>query len=214
MPTSGRKPAVVFVQELISASPKKVRVIPRSDRSNEMDALLKVPGVSTLGTIVNQTGGVVVSDGIIRHLGGENALGTSLREINGIVDGAPTTMNSILLVAFDVFGGWFAIDMAASNPTEASVHYLPPEAYTWVDTGLGHTAFFDWSLSGETDRYYSDYSDVINAKSIPADDCVYSFNPPLWSNTGNDGKRRVAAEKAKNALAVRVGMIDSLKDIK
>lgn len=213
MSTDERKSAAAFVQELINASPKRVRVIPRSNREHGVGELLGVAGTSTLGAIVDQTGGIVVADGLIRHLGGENRFGTGLREVNAIREKAPTTMEGILLVAFDVFGGWFALDMTARSPREASVHYLPPEAFTWVDMGVGHTAFFDWSLSGETGAFYSNYEGVTRVKPLPALDSIYAFNPPLWAQCAPDGTRLVSYTLARGALAERVGIIESLKSV-
>lgn len=174
----GQKDTLRSLQRHIDASKWKVTVCPRQGHANMASELLGIAGSSALGTLIDQTGGLVVADGFIKHLGGDNATGDSLRQANGL-DGSskldvPSSLGA-LVVAVDAFGGIFALPSQAIDPMQATVRYLPYDSMVWEDFRIGHGSFVAWSMGDPARGLYPQQGGCDMAYGQ-----VIRCEPPLW----------------------------------
>lgn len=171
--------ALTLIQSWINSSKKKIIIIPRTDFLDKCDEILGVSEHSSLGTIINHTGGMSVANGRIRHFGGTNQYGLSIKKVNKLEDRLPTLIPGILLVADDILGGLFGINAGTKIGKLGSILYLPPDSYSWEDLGVGHTAFLEWSMNGETELFFKKYDYLKITVAVPFDKTL-NYNPPLW----------------------------------
>lgn len=203
--------ALILIQGWINTSRKKVRVIPRIDRLDQSDALLGITEHSALGTLINHTGGVSVADGLIRHFGGTNRFGLSIKAINEPQNGRPTRFPGILFIADDIFGGLFGINSGRGPGKPGTVLYLPPEAYVWEDLAVGHTEFLSWSLIGDTDSFYQAYLPLQPNGDIPFDKTI-SFAPPLWAGNLTAIRRETMLMDSVRSHQIRLDLLRELNE--
>ena len=201
--------ALSLIQSWINASQKKVQIVPRIGFENKCETILGISEHSSLGTLTNHTGGLSVSNGIIRHYGGDNRYGLSIREVNELSDMKPARVEGILIVADDVYGGLFGINASTAIGKPGAVLYLPPDTYVWENLEIGHTAFLHWSINGDTDLFYKKYSSLDLPESIPFYKTV-SFNPPLWSADLSNTRFAASQIDTKKSHAIRFGILRQL----
>ena len=60
------------------------------------------------------------------------------------------------MVAYDVLGGTFAVNVSALPGREGEVHYFAPDTRAWEPLEVDHAGFLAWSLSGATREFYAD----------------------------------------------------------
>lgn len=135
---------------LIAASPVTVSVRAPDARSTTATRLA-LGTDSTLGALARHSSGLLVDDGWLRILGGSSSDG-----LPGL-DQASAPGQGLLIVAYDVLGGVFALDGGALGPGDGSVHHFSVDSLRWEDLGLGHTAFVRAMLEGAG----ADFSDAL-----------------------------------------------------
>jgi hypothetical protein len=200
--------ALNLIQSWIDQSEKSVDVILRVDRFGSSDDVLGISEYSTLGTLVNHVGGLSVSNGIIRHFGGTNKYGLSIKDINKINNNFPELIPGILIIADDIFGGLFGINASTRGKT-GNVFYLPPDSYLWEDLDLGHTAFLEWSINGDTDLFFEDYKLLETSNSIPFNKTL-EFTPPLWIKSHLRTNRISQLIDSRKSHSVRAEIVNQL----
>lgn len=202
--------AVALIQEWIKESAKKVTIIPRSGQENTCDEVLGITEHSVLGTIFNHTGGLILADGLIRHFGGNNHFGLSLAEANRLSGKKPTLFEGVLIVAIDLYGGLFGININYSGVKPGDMIYLPPESYTWFPMEIGHSAFVQWSMTEKVSEFYMDFQHLPVLSDIPFD-MVVQYMPPLWSvDPFSSSHFEISAIAVSQMLAIRAGYLDAL----
>ena len=60
----------------------------------------------------------------------------------------------MLLVAFDVLGGRFAVNGGRLSGKPGEVCYFGPDTLTWAPIGGGHEHFVTWAIAGGLDKFY------------------------------------------------------------
>lgn len=136
------------LSELVAISPLNVTVCPpKADSSTA--ATLGLGTGSYLGALARNTSGVIVDDGWLRLLGGSS----TAEDLPGL-DQASAGTTGLLVVAYDVLGGVFALDGGALGTGNGSVHHFPVDTLSWEDLELGHAAFVTWMLDGATVSFY------------------------------------------------------------
>ncbi|WP_454044700.1 DUF2625 family protein [Cellulosimicrobium sp. Marseille-Q8652] len=169
-----------------------VDIVPAPAWSLEVLFRLQVTVRSTLGALALHTGGVLVDGGWLRLLGGGGAGLPDLASVNGLGEpGEDTTVPSVLVVAYDVLGGTFAINGGGLAGPLGNVHWFAPDTLDWVDLGFGQAAFLEWAVSGGTGAFYErlrwpGWYDEIGSVGLDEGLSVY---PPLWSEEGRDVAR-------------------------
>lgn len=197
------------LQRLIDASPSKVVVRPRLGHANTSSETLKVAGESFLAAIADQTGGIIVADGRICLLGGDNAEGDTLASLNQLDGGYPRLFPGVLIVAYDVYGGLFGLDAEAKSPRDATVGYLPPDSYIWENLEIGHSLFVEWSMSADVAAFYAPIEKDSGFPACKAGEAI-SFAPPLWAAPFGP-KTRMSTMPATGLLLCRAGLAASLE---
>lgn len=208
------------LQWLIDASASKVEVCDRIGREHLAGEVLGIRGDSVLGALIDQTGGLVVADGYIKHLGGDNAYGDSLRQVNGLdyaeregdgkeAAGVPVPSSlGVLVVAVDVLGGMFAIPSNATDAAQATVRYLPYDSMLWEDFRIGHADFVAWSLTGDARTLYPDDPVTGNLSSGRMLRC----SPPLWMPVRAGEHRAMSVVPVAQVVRERIGMSRAMGD--
>ncbi|HVV81963.1 MAG TPA: DUF2625 family protein [Kofleriaceae bacterium] len=152
--TDVAEPAWPLVQGWIAEATNQVEVLPPAATRADTLSGLQVTLWSALGAIAYETGGLLVDHGWVRVLGsGHPRLPRELIGWNQQCLGPRE--RPYWLVADDVIGGFYALDVIAWGT--AHVHYFAPDNLAWEDTGLGYGAFVEWLLTGDLDGYYADY---------------------------------------------------------
>ncbi|MBD8079752.1 DUF2625 family protein [Cellulosimicrobium arenosum] len=182
-----------------------VEVVPAPAWSLEVLFRLQVTVRSTLGALALHTGGVLVDGGWLRLLGGGGSGLPDLASVNGL--GEPDEFSaapSVLVVAYDVLGGTFAINGGGLDGPLGNVHYFDPGALAWLDLGFGQGAFLEWAVSGGAGDFYSSarwpgWYDEIASVGLDEGLSVY---PPLWSVEGRDVARTTRSRVPLDELVV------------
>ena len=203
----GQENALRHLQRLIDSSRSKVTVCGRVGHDNPARSFLGIRGDSMLGAIIDQTGGLVVADGYIKHLGGDNRNGDDAMRANGldletIKEGRSIPqMLGALVVAVDALGGVFAIPSCVTDASQVTVRYLPYDSLLWEDLRIGHREFVAWSLGPEVRELYPDESvgSLVTGMMLR---CV----PPLWMPVGTGKKRSMSVAPVTKVVRERIGM--------
>jgi hypothetical protein len=119
---------------------------PRSDSQTAEN--LSLSDRSYLGALASNTSGVLVDSGWLRLLGG--SFGDQLPGL----DEANADARGLLVVAFDVLGGVFALDGGALGTGDGAVHHFSVDTLRWENLELTHSAFVSAMLRGATTDFY------------------------------------------------------------
>ena len=172
-------------------SKNKVQILPKDSARASYALMQSQLSTSTLlGSVINNSGGILVDDGWIRILGsGCGKLPRSVPEWNtGKINAMRNEDAFYLLVADDVMGGLFAIKAASKEELETTgqVFYYGPNGLTWQPTGLSYASFFDFCFSGNTKDFYADFRWKGWQEDVKGIDCnsVISCYPMLWTREG------------------------------
>lgn len=144
----------------VSEAVRPVEVLPVDVAARAEASLfaLQVTTRSPMGSIAFHSGGILVDRGWIRILGAGHArLGGGLREWNGL-DGSPALdppLSGAIIVAYDVLGGFFALNGGAWEGTIGHVHYLPPDANERQELNVTYTGLLQFAFFGDVEGFYS-----------------------------------------------------------
>ena len=146
-----------LAEALLERHPRtRILAIDRADGERCLHRL-QVTLRSTLGALAFHTAGVTVDGGWLRLLGGGGHGLPSLADVNAIGDPAPnSSVPGLLLVAFDVLGGRFAVNGGALSADAGEVCYWAPDTLEWQGLEVGHTDFVHWSQTDRLDDFYAD----------------------------------------------------------
>ncbi|MDP8922577.1 MAG: DUF2625 domain-containing protein [Chloroflexota bacterium] len=187
-------PAWPDVQAWLAASPRPVDVLPVGPGQGERTLqALQVTTRSVLGAVALHTGGLLLDHGWLRILGaGSERLRGSLGSWNGLDGAAPEPpLSGALIVAHDAVGGFFAINGGALGDQTGDVYYFAPDTLAWEDLDKGYSAFVQWAIAGDMDRFYTDarwpgWADELRALSPDYGILVYPFP---WAQGGPIAER-------------------------
>jgi hypothetical protein len=181
------EPALPLIHEWIAKAVRPVELLPPSPARDDALLQTQVTTRSPLGTIVYETGGILIDLGWLRVLGsGHDRLTRTLPGWNeGRCDG-------FYLVADDAVGGFFAINGGALGPAFKDIYYFAPDALEWEPLGMGFSAFLQWAFSAKLDQFY----DWVRWPGWEADvaklhgDRCFFFCPPLFTEESQGGRAR------------------------
>lgn len=143
-----------------------------------------------LGSVIYNTGGILIDDGWVRILGSGCArLTRSVPDWNrGKLAATRNEDAFYLLVADDVLGGLFAIKAASAEELETigEVFYYGPNNLTWQSTGLSYSSFISYCFSGNLKDFYDGFRWKGWQEDVKVIDCstVISCYPMLWTREG------------------------------
>lgn len=137
---------------------------------------------TTLATIIYGTAGLTINK-CIRILGQGNAELQSICEINDIIDGVPTKIKGFLIVATDIFGGIYAMNVEEIDGSIGQIFYFAPDTLEWDPLDMKYSQFLYWAVNGNTDEFYetmkwSDWEKYADLTNFNQGILIYPF---LWS---------------------------------
>lgn len=178
-----------FIEEWINNADNSCEVLKREiEKSKKVLLGLQVTTRSPLGSVAYRTGGILFDKGWIKLLGSGNSnIYGDLLYWNGIGENTvEESKDNALIIAYDIIGGFFALNGGAFSGELGDVFYLSPTTLEWEDLEVGYTDFLDWLFNGDLDSFYEDVrwdgweKDI---KLISTDKGIV-FYPPLWSEEG------------------------------
>ncbi|HKA91156.1 MAG TPA: DUF2625 family protein [Haliangiales bacterium] len=171
-------------QEVGRGGEEPVDILPVARADGERTLYgLQVTTRSPMGAIALESGGILVDRGWLRILGGGcERMTWSLASWNGL-EGKPRDQPlALLVVGYDVVGGFFAINGGGLPGPPGNVHYFAPDRLDWEDMGIGYSSFIQWAFAGDLERFYGAQRWKAWQKDVAAlrGDEGFSFFPPLW----------------------------------
>jgi hypothetical protein len=143
---------------------------------------------SVLGALARRAAALVVDDWlVVLGAGGDGWPG--LADFNG--PHAPGRIEGALIAGVDRLGGGFAINGGGLPAGDlGEVCFLGADDLSWLPTGLGHSAFVHWALTGDLQAFYEDvrwpgWREAL-AELAPGQG-IFTY-PPLWTAEGRDGE--------------------------
>ncbi len=184
-------PGWPLVVEWLRAATKPVAVVPVDRARGDATLIaLQVTTRSPLGAIALESGAILFDSGWVRLLGGGHGdAAGDLARWNGL--GARplrAPMQGALIVAYDVLGGFFALNGGAFGSDSCNVFYFAPDSLEWEDLERGYGDFVNFLCVGDLARFYADYRWPSWERDVAAlkFDQVFSIHPPLWVKEGKD----------------------------
>jgi hypothetical protein len=185
-------PGWPLVQKWINEGKNKVEILPK-DQIKADSALYKtqVTTRSPMGSIIYETGGLLIDNGWIRILGsGNSRLDRSIMDWNKgkSYEKSPERI-PFLLIADDVIGGFFAINSGAFGQNDiGKVFYFSPDNLIWESLGISYSDFLVFCFSGDLKKFYKDYHWTGWENDIKTIDGNQAFHiyPYLWTKEGKD----------------------------
>ncbi|WP_434749964.1 DUF2625 family protein [Paenibacillus amylolyticus] len=176
------------LKELLDKGDNTYTYVPAKPEMGE-DTLyqIQVSTRSYLGAVAYETQGIVVDHGWITLLGagGESVHG-SLTSWNGLsAQPAVQALPGMMVVAYDVAGGFFALDTGKFGGT-GQIHYFAPDALEWESTELSYSEFMTWVAEGDLQLFYETFrwkgwqEDMAQLETGH----VFAYYPPLWTKEG------------------------------
>jgi hypothetical protein len=185
-----REEGWMLTRKLLDKSTNKVEILPTDDSASQQNLFLsQVSAKSALGSVILNTGGILIGDGWIRILGsgGNQMVRTIIAWNTGRIQLNKNNKPDVFLVADDAIGGIFALNGGGFGTDVGNIYYLPPDDLKWEPLDITYPQFLEFCASGEVAKFYSNLkwdsweSDL--TKLSP--DEVIDFFPPLWSKEGS-----------------------------
>lgn len=150
-------PAWPLVQQWVAEAQNIVETLPADQERGKTVLLhLQVTTRSPMGAIALECGGILVDHGWLRFLGAghERICGDLLTwNSQGDAPGHRYTKDA-LLVAYDVIGGFFALNGGAFPGKPGTVFYFAPDRLQWENTNKSYSDLLQWSFSGDVSLFY------------------------------------------------------------
>jgi hypothetical protein len=180
------EPGWKIVSEWINTAKNKVEIL-KADSSKAIDALYKtqVSTRSPMGSIIYNTGGILIDNGWIRILGsGNQKLNRTLPDWNkGKSFNEYGEQSKFLLIADDVIGGFFILNGGEFGADLGKIYYLSPDSLEYEPLGINYSEFLQFCFNTNLEDFYQNkrWKDWENEVSILDGNKMFSFYPYLWS---------------------------------
>ena len=140
------------ILDIIHKSDKKIDVIDGNEELGMEECFnLNIPKDSVLYSVVTNSNGIIINNWI--RLWGQNS-----NENNGVEYYNTLFQDEIvglLLVASDVLGGLFAININKFAEGNNLIWYFAPDTLEWECMDMHYNEFLAWSMQGNIDEFYS-----------------------------------------------------------
>jgi len=151
-------PAWPLVQEWIATAHHTVEVLPTEREKGEETLLhLQITTRSPMGAIVLETGGILIDHGWLRFLGaGNERMQETLLTWNtsGAVLEDRDREHGTFLIAYDILGGFFALNGGAFPGQPGNIYYFAPDSLKWEDMNMSYSQILNWALNGDLEQFY------------------------------------------------------------
>jgi hypothetical protein len=195
--TDTTDPAWPLVSDWFRHATNPVEVLPATRSQAEQTLLaLQVTTRSPMGAIAYETGGVFFDHGWLRFLGsGHPRMPATLASWNALPASASASPDSSALspalvggmvVAYDLMGGFFAVNGGAFAGEPGKVFYLSADTLAWEPLNLSYSDLLHWACTGVLGSFYGGmrWPDWQTEVAALNGDQVLSIYPPLWTEKG------------------------------
>lgn len=157
---------------------------------------------TTLATIIYHFAGMTINK-CIRILGQGNDDIQSIIQINDVKNGKPTRLKNFLIVATDIFGGLYAMNIEKIDGSIGQIFYFAPDSLEWEPLDMKYSQFLFWAVNGNTDEFYSSmkWSNWESYADITGFDQGILIYPFLWS-------KEIEIESAKKKIVPFIELIN------
>lgn len=141
------------VQNVIDNSNRDIKVLAGDTELGKKECQsMNIPEQSLLGSVVCNTQGILVDNWIrilgqqgrgIKGIGHYNSLGSTDEFFAGL-----------FVVALDIVGGIFAIDISRFEPGKNDMYYFAPDTLEWECMDVPYSTFLSWVFAGKVDEFY------------------------------------------------------------
>ncbi|MFZ4863950.1 DUF2625 domain-containing protein [Sphingobacterium sp. Mn56C] len=183
-----------MVQGWMKTAVNAYEILPRNPKRADEELLrAQISTKSAMGSIIYETGGILVDQGWIRILGsGSGKLNRGMMEWNkGKSFDKEGVKGGFLLIADDVLGGYFAINAGDLGDEIGNIYYFAPDTLEWESLGCKYADFIYWTLNGKIHEFYQTFkwkNWEADVKALDGNQ-VFSFYPFLWSNEARDFRK-------------------------
>lgn len=140
------------IKEVLYGSAREVIIFEGSTKSGQSESQkLDIPSNSALASVVINCSGIYI-DNWIRILGQENAKRNGIMYYNVMVNHG--CLDGMFVVATDVVGGIFAINISRFETEKNEIWYFAPDTLKWESLGMKYSRFIVWTVQGNTDGFY------------------------------------------------------------
>lgn len=172
-------------QKWIQESNRVIEILPadRTQGEKVFRQMNVTPG-SLMGTLILETGGLFIDHGWLRFLGtGSEKMQKSILDWNAKEEGLG--LEGAFIVAYDVLGGFFAINGGVFSGKQNEIFYWQPDILQWVNMKGTYSQLFSWALAGDLDQFYKNMRWPGWQEEIAqlTGDQGFSILPFLWAKT-------------------------------
>lgn len=167
------------IEDMFRKSQNTVYVEKANGDTKEILEQLVINEQSVLGQIVLNISQIEVN-GYLRVLGGD-----SIADLNEAVK--KYYKGNKLIVAYDIFGGIYAIGNGDFGGDTRDIWYFAPNSLEWESLGINYPQFIAWICSENVKAFYIDFKwngieDIIKDTKNNQAIMIYPF---LWANECN-----------------------------
>lgn len=140
------------ILDIVYKSNKNIDVIAGSKELGAEECNnLKIPDDSVLYSVVTNSNGIIINNWI--RLWGQNSNDNHGVEYYNLL--FQNDIEGLFLVASDVLGGLFAINLNKFNEGINLIWYFAPDTLEWECMDMQYNEFLAWSIQGNIDEFYS-----------------------------------------------------------
>lgn len=169
---------------IFNKSDKQINIYYGTEKNGEKQIeTMGIDSNSILGTIILHTAGICI-DNWIRVIGQKSDEHDGICQYN--LEKCIIT-KGMLIIAQDIVGGIFAINISKYSEGSQMIWYFAPDTLEWECLDMNYAEFIEWLALGNTDQFYHSMrwasweKDCMNINF----DMVYLIYPFLWSNECN-----------------------------
>lgn len=168
-------------QEIISTADKSGRIVKvlrgNSETGQKVCNKLGISADSALGSVVLNSGGIVIDNWI--RLFGQGSIDNKNDKFKDFTA-------EMLLVAEDVVGGLFAMNLSRDEDNNL-IWYFAPDTLEWECLDMKYGQFLSWAFEGNIDDFYttmrwSTWAEDVKDIDINSGILIYPF---LWAKECN-----------------------------
>ncbi len=207
-----------IIEDWLASAGPRAEVLPAErDQAETTLVALNVTTRSPLGAMAYETGGVLVDHGWLRLLGASSAhMKDGLLAWNGLVTNSVShVLSGAMIVAHDVVGGFFAVNLGAFGTGPRTILYFAPDTLRWMDTEISYADFLQWAITRDLSAFYADLRWPNWEQELAALDGDYgiSFYPMLWATGPALQDRSRLAVPQRELWALHRNLAEQLKDL-
>ena len=141
------------IKNRLDRSDRQIRILENIDQSMDDLSAVGASPDSVFGTVILNTNGIVVDNWI-------SILGHSSTQHAGVADFSTRMgldLGAMLVVAVDMVGGLFAINMGKFDEDHGLVWYFAPDTLNWEPLGFRYSEFIARIAQGDINKYYQSF---------------------------------------------------------